>query len=60
MNIGENFEGLIEKLHVNFIPYALTINNEVKEIYFFTFGCLTQLFVFYFLDFRYVFTLCSF
>lgn len=29
MNIGGDFEGYIEKLNVNFISYALTINNKV-------------------------------
>jgi len=32
MNIGENFEGYIEKLYVNFIPHALTINNKVRTV----------------------------
>jgi hypothetical protein len=32
MNIGEEFEGYIEKLYVNFLPYALTINNKVTTI----------------------------
>lgn len=31
MNIGEDFEGYIEQLNVNFIPYALTINNKVPN-----------------------------
>lgn len=34
MNIGEIFEGYIEKLNVNFIPYALTINDKVTTIFF--------------------------
>lgn len=40
MNIGEDFEGYIEKLYVNFVPYALTINNKVPNrhiIYLFLF-----------------------
>lgn len=32
MNIGEEFEGYIEKLFVNFLPYALSINNKVNAI----------------------------
>lgn len=33
MNIGEDFEGYINKLYVNFIPYALTIDNKVTAIF---------------------------
>ncbi|XP_025406324.1 uncharacterized protein LOC112680444 [Sipha flava] len=33
MNIGEEFEGYIEKLYVNFLPYALTINNKFSDMY---------------------------
>lgn len=32
MNIGEDFEGYIDKLYVNCIPYALTIGNKVTGI----------------------------
>lgn len=34
MIIGEDFEGYIKKFDVNFMPYALTINEKVhKYIY---------------------------
>lgn len=34
MNVGESFEGYIEKLNVNFMSYALTINDKVTTIFF--------------------------
>lgn len=32
MNIGEGFEGYIEKLNVNFIPFALSTNDQVSNV----------------------------
>lgn len=32
MNVGEYFEGYIEKLMINFVPYALTVNNKVSKL----------------------------
>jgi len=31
MIVGEGFEGYIKKLDVNFMPYALTINQKVHK-----------------------------
>lgn len=28
MNVGEDFEGYIEKLQVNFVPYTLTMEDN--------------------------------
>lgn len=33
MNIGEDFEGYIEKLCVNFLPYALTMDMKVTLMF---------------------------
>lgn len=39
MKIGEDFEGYIERLSVNFVPYALALNQKVskKIVYFYIF-----------------------
>lgn len=46
MIIGEDFEGYIKKFDVNFMPYALTINEKVhKYIYIYLYHCNNFLYI---------------